>query len=58
MEVEDERRERIWHEALRTYPGFTAYAKRAAPRRISVFVAPSGLRTSPPDAVVARAAYG
>ena len=28
-EVEDERRERIWQEALRTYPGFTAYAKRA-----------------------------
>ena len=38
VEVEDERRERIWQEALRTYPGFTAYAKRAAPRRISVFV--------------------
>ena len=37
-EVEDERRERIWQEALRTYPGFSAYAKRAAPRRISVFV--------------------
>jgi len=38
VEVEDERRERIWQEALRTYPGFAAYAKRAAPRRISVFV--------------------
>ena len=38
VEVEDERRERIWQEALRTYPGFTTYAKRAAPRRISVFV--------------------
>jgi deazaflavin-dependent oxidoreductase (nitroreductase family) len=38
VEVEDERRERIWQEALRTYPGFTAYAKRAAPRRISVFL--------------------
>jgi deazaflavin-dependent oxidoreductase (nitroreductase family) len=37
-EVDDERRERIWQEALRTYPGFSAYAKRAAPRRISVFV--------------------
>jgi deazaflavin-dependent oxidoreductase (nitroreductase family) len=37
-EVEEERRERIWQEALRTYPGFTAYAKRAAQRRISVFV--------------------
>ena len=38
VEVEDDRRERIWSEALLTYPGFTAYAKRAAPRRISVFV--------------------
>ena len=38
VEVEDERREHIWQEALRTYPGFTAYAKRAAPRRISVFI--------------------
>ena len=37
-EVEDERRERIWQEGLRTYPGFSAYAKRAAPRRISVFI--------------------
>jgi deazaflavin-dependent oxidoreductase (nitroreductase family) len=37
-EVEDERRERIWQKALETHPGFTAYAKRAAPRRISVFV--------------------
>ena len=37
-EVEDERREPIWQEALRTYPGFSAYATRAAPRRISVFV--------------------
>jgi deazaflavin-dependent oxidoreductase (nitroreductase family) len=38
VEVEDERRERIWNEALRTYPGFSGYARRAAPRRISVFV--------------------
>jgi deazaflavin-dependent oxidoreductase (nitroreductase family) len=38
VEVEDERRERIWAQALRTYPGFSAYARRAAPRRISVFV--------------------
>jgi deazaflavin-dependent oxidoreductase (nitroreductase family) len=38
VEVEDERREQIWQEALRTYPGFTTYAKRCAPRRISVFV--------------------
>jgi deazaflavin-dependent oxidoreductase (nitroreductase family) len=38
VEVEDERRDRIWQQALRTYPGFAAYAGRAAPRRISVFV--------------------
>ena len=38
VEVEEERRERIWQEALRTYPGFAGYARRAAPRRISVFV--------------------
>jgi deazaflavin-dependent oxidoreductase (nitroreductase family) len=38
VEVEDERRERIWRKALETHPGFSAYAKRAAPRRISVFV--------------------
>jgi deazaflavin-dependent oxidoreductase (nitroreductase family) len=37
-EVEDERRDQVWQTALRTYPGFAAYAKRAAPRRISVFV--------------------
>ena len=48
VEVEDERRERIWQEALRTYPGFAAYAKRAAPRRISVFVLAVGPRTSGP----------
>ena len=35
---DDERRERVWQEALRVYPGFSAYARRAAPRRISVFV--------------------
>jgi deazaflavin-dependent oxidoreductase (nitroreductase family) len=38
VEVEDERRERIWNQALRTYPGFSTYARRATPRRISVFV--------------------
>jgi deazaflavin-dependent oxidoreductase (nitroreductase family) len=38
VELEDERRERVWETALRTYPGFTAYARRAAPRRISVFI--------------------
>jgi deazaflavin-dependent oxidoreductase (nitroreductase family) len=38
VEIEDDRRVGIWQQALRTYPGFSAYAKRAAPRRISVFV--------------------
>jgi deazaflavin-dependent oxidoreductase (nitroreductase family) len=38
IEVDDERRERIWEQGLQTYPGFSAYAERAAPRRISVFV--------------------
>ena len=38
VEVDDERRDRIWQEGLRTYPGFSAYEKRAAPRRISVFI--------------------
>ena len=26
------------HEALRTYPGFSSYARRCKPRRLSVFV--------------------
>jgi deazaflavin-dependent oxidoreductase (nitroreductase family) len=38
VELEDDRRERVWQEALRTYPGFSGYATRAAPRRISVFI--------------------
>jgi deazaflavin-dependent oxidoreductase (nitroreductase family) len=38
VEVEDERRDRVWETALHTYPGFTAYARRATPRRISVFI--------------------
>lgn len=50
VEVEDERRERIWQQALRTYPGFSAYASRAAPRRISVFVLESKGGGVPSDA--------
>ena len=38
VELEDERRGRVWETALRTYPGFTAYARRAGHRRISVFI--------------------
>jgi deazaflavin-dependent oxidoreductase (nitroreductase family) len=37
-EVEGERRRRIWSEALLSYPGYATYEKRAAPRRISVFI--------------------
>lgn len=38
IEVEGERRERIWREALRIYPGYSTYEKRAAHRPIHVFV--------------------
>ncbi len=37
-EATDEQRARIWQEALRVYPGFGEYERRAAHRRISVFV--------------------
>lgn len=38
VEADGEQRERIWREGLRIYPGWTAYEKRAANRRIGVFV--------------------
>lgn len=38
VEVEGERRERIWQEALKVYPGYATYEKRADHRRIHVFV--------------------
>jgi len=38
VEVEGERRERIWREALRIYPGYATYEQRADHRRIHVFV--------------------
>jgi deazaflavin-dependent oxidoreductase (nitroreductase family) len=50
VEVEDARRERIWNEALRTYPGFAEYARRAPHRRISVFVLEPEGRGVPSDA--------
>jgi deazaflavin-dependent oxidoreductase (nitroreductase family) len=37
-EAEGERRARIWREALEVYPGYAAYARRAAQRRIGVYV--------------------
>jgi deazaflavin-dependent oxidoreductase (nitroreductase family) len=38
VEADGERRARIWQEGLRLYPGFSQYERRAAHRRISVFV--------------------
>jgi deazaflavin-dependent oxidoreductase (nitroreductase family) len=38
VEAEGERREQIWQEALKVYPGFETYEKRAAHRRIAVWV--------------------
>ncbi len=37
VEVEGERREEIWQEGLRVYPGFDQYQHRASHRHISVF---------------------
>src|SRR5436305_9809121 len=37
-EAEGDLRTRIWQEALRVYPGFGEYERRAAHRHISVFV--------------------
>ncbi len=38
VEADADRRAEIWREGLRVYPGFSQYEKRAAHRRISVFV--------------------
>lgn len=38
VEAEGARRERIWQEGLRVYPGWSTYERRAARRRIAVFV--------------------
>lgn len=38
VEVEGERRERIWREGLELYPGWTNYERRADQRRIAVLV--------------------
>jgi deazaflavin-dependent oxidoreductase (nitroreductase family) len=38
VEAEGERRERIWQQALKVYPGYATYEKRAAHRPIHVFV--------------------
>lgn len=38
VEADGPRREAIWQEGLRVYPGFAQYERRASHRRISVFV--------------------
>jgi deazaflavin-dependent oxidoreductase (nitroreductase family) len=38
VEAEGERRERIWQEGLKVYPGFSQYERRASHRRLAVFV--------------------
>ena len=38
VEVDGEQRARIWEQALKSYPGYSAYARRAGDRRIAVFV--------------------
>jgi deazaflavin-dependent oxidoreductase (nitroreductase family) len=38
VEVEGERRRLIWDEGLRVYPGWSQYERRAANRRIAVFI--------------------
>jgi deazaflavin-dependent oxidoreductase (nitroreductase family) len=37
VEIEGERRARIWQEGLRAYPGFDQYERRASHRHITVF---------------------
>jgi len=38
VEVEGERRERVWQQALAIYPGYATYEKRADHRRIHVYM--------------------
>jgi deazaflavin-dependent oxidoreductase (nitroreductase family) len=38
VEADEDRRAEIWSDGLRLYPGFSQYERRAAHRRISIFV--------------------
>ena len=38
VEAEGDQRERIWRQGLEIYPGWSQYEKRAAGRRIAIFV--------------------
>ena len=47
-EAEGAEREQLWREGLAYYPGWTAYERRAAPRRIPVLVLTPAQTTSAP----------
>jgi deazaflavin-dependent oxidoreductase (nitroreductase family) len=38
VEVDDERRQQIWAQGLRVYPGWSQYERRASNRQIAVFL--------------------
>ncbi len=53
VEVEGERRGRIWEQALLVYPGWAQYERRASHRRIAIFVlepASDDVRPASPEA--------
>jgi deazaflavin-dependent oxidoreductase (nitroreductase family) len=58
VEVEGERRARIWERALKVYPGYSTYERRASNRRIAVFllepVTPGTAAAGGADAAPAR----
>jgi deazaflavin-dependent oxidoreductase (nitroreductase family) len=46
IETHGDQRERIWHEGLTIYPGWSTYQRRATNRRIAVFVLEPTAQTS------------
>jgi deazaflavin-dependent oxidoreductase (nitroreductase family) len=46
IETERDQRERIWHEGLTIYPGWSTYQRRATNRRIAIFVLEPAERTA------------
>ena len=38
VEAQGDQRDRIWHQGLRIYPGWSQYERRASNRRIAIFV--------------------
>lgn len=53
VEVDGERRDHVWREALTVYPGWSDYERRAGARRIPIFLLELGetptLAVPPPD---------